>query len=269
MPEPAAYVKEAFKRQENLIALGGLGVAGAVFNPGFLLLGAALELAYLWTLASNPRFRRAVDSRLCRARSLFGEEEKAGLLAAMPRPERERYQELAAIREKVFDSWQNRDPVTQSLLQPGVEKLDYLLDSFLKAQTALNRMREHLDESDLSLIEKQAKMVEAELGGELSASLREAKARHLDLLRSRIARLHKLQEDLALARTQLDTLENAVRFVSDQSVSLSDPQQISAQIDRAVAEVGDTEKTLQDVETFLSGAEEASKKKAAQQGGAQ
>ena len=112
-------------------------------------------------------------------------------------------------------------------------------------------------------------MVEAELGGELSDSLREAKARHLDLLRQRIARLKKLQEDLALARTQLDTLENAVRFVSDQSVSLSDPQQISAQIDRAVAEVGDTEKTIQDVETFLSGADEDSKRKAARQGGTQ
>ena len=166
----------------------------------------------------------------------------------------------------MFDSWESRDPVTRSLLQPGVEKLDYLLDSFLKAQTALHRMREHLGESDLSLIEKQAKMVEAELGGDLSDALREAKARHLDLLRQRIARLKKLQEDLALARTQLDTLENAVRFVSDQSVSLSDPQQISAQIDRAVAEVGDTEKTIQDVETFLSGAEDGAKRRTPQGG---
>ena len=266
MAEPSAYVKEAFKRQENLITLGGLAVAGAVFNPGFLLLGAALELAYLWTMASNARFRRVVDSQLYKARSLFGDQEKERLLAAIPRSARDRYQELAAIREKVFDSWQSRDPVTRSLLQPGVEKLDYLLDSFLKAQTALHRMREHLGESDLSLIEKQAKMVEAELAGGLSDTLREAKARHLDLLRQRIARLKKLQEDLALARTQLDTLENAVRFVSDQSVSLSDPQQISAQIDRAVAEVGDTEKTIQDVETFLSGAEEGAKRRTPQGG---
>ena len=143
MPGPAAYVKEAFKRQENLISLGGLAVAGTVFNPGFLFLGAALELAYLWTMASNPRFRRVVDSQLYQARSLFGAQEKERLLSAIPRAERERYQELAAIREKVFDSWQSRDPVTRSLLQPGVEKLDYLLDSFLKAQTALHAMREH------------------------------------------------------------------------------------------------------------------------------
>jgi len=258
MPGSTNYLKEAFKRQENVIALGGIAAAGVLFNPGFFLLGGAVELVYLWMLSTNPRFKRVVDSEANKSRLFFDQDERVRLLATLPESERERFLALTDIRQRVYDSWQSRDSVTQSLLQPSVDKLDYLLDTFLRAQLTLQRMREHMAESDRASIEKQAKMIEAELAArELPDKLHEVKSKNLEILKQRVARLKKLQEDIDIVRTQIDTLENAIRFINDQSVSLTDPQQITDQIDRVAAEVGETERSIKDVEMFLGAQREA------------
>ncbi|MDD5628913.1 MAG: hypothetical protein PHU21_07605, partial [Elusimicrobia bacterium] len=179
MPEKPSYVGAAFKRQENIIGLAGLCVAGVLFNPGFLFLAGAAELAYLWALVSNARFRRVVDSQSSALRGLFDAKEKDRMLLRLPGEERDRYLELAGIRQRVYESWHNRDAVSQGLLQPSVDKLDYLLDTFLRAQMTLSAMQEHLYDSNKSQLERQIKSTEADLKRGLPAQLREAKSRSL------------------------------------------------------------------------------------------
>ena len=69
------YLREAFNARPigmfvppNWIGVAAFGLLGLV-NPGFWLLGAGLELGYLYTLVSNSRFRRFVQGRsMSRAR---------------------------------------------------------------------------------------------------------------------------------------------------------------------------------------------------------
>ena len=173
MPDKPSYVGAAFRRAENIIGLGGLCVAGVLFNPGFLFLAGAAEIAYLWALGSNERFKRVVDSQTNRLRSLFDAKEKDRMLLRLPGEERDRYLELANIRQRVYESWQARDAVAQGLLQPSVDKLDYLLDTFLRAQMTLSLMREHLMESNRAQLERQVKSTEQELKHDLPESLKE------------------------------------------------------------------------------------------------
>jgi hypothetical protein len=269
MADKPSYVGAAFKRAENLIGLSGLCVAGVLFNPGFLFLAGAAEIAYLWLVGGNERFRRVVDSQSSRLRSLFDAKEKDRLLLRLPGEERDRYLELTNIRQRVYESWQSRDTVTQGLLQPSVDKLDYLLDTFLRAQITLSSMQEHLCDSNKSQLERQIKNTELELKRELPEALKEAKTRSLGIFRQRLARLAKLETDMEVLRTQLDNIEQTIKLVSDQSVSLSDPQQVAGQIDGAVAEVGDAERSLNEVENFLGTAQEQDKKDQAAQAAAE
>ena len=48
----------------NWLALAAVGMLGAFLNPGFWLIGAGLELAYLWALTHHPRFRATVEARV-------------------------------------------------------------------------------------------------------------------------------------------------------------------------------------------------------------
>ncbi|MCX5796782.1 MAG: hypothetical protein NTY77_14905 [Elusimicrobia bacterium] len=269
MADKPSYVGAAFKRAENLIGLTGLCVAGVLFNPGFLFLAGAAELAYLWALGGNERFKRVVDSQTNRLRSLFDAKEKDRLLLRLPGEERDRYLELANIRQRVYESWQNRDAVTQGLLQPSVDKLDYLLDTFLRAQITLSSMQEHLCDSNKAQLERQIRTIEADIKRGLPDKLKDAKNRSLDIFRQRMTRLDKLETDMEVLRTQIDNIEQTIKLVSDQSISLSDPQQVAGQIDGAVAEVGETERSLNEVESFLGSEQEADKKDAAAQEQAQ
>ncbi|MBI5240420.1 MAG: hypothetical protein HY926_08095 [Elusimicrobia bacterium] len=269
MPEKPSYMGAALKRPENIIGMAGLCIAGALFNPGFLFLAGAAELAYLWALVSNPRFRRAVDSQSSALRRFFDAKEKDRLLLRLPGEERDRYLQLAAIRQRVYESWQSRDAVAQGLLQPSVDKLDYLLDTFLRAQITLSAMQEHLMDSDKSKLERQIRAIDADIKRGLPDKLRDAKTRSLGIFTQRLARLNKLENDLEVLRTQLDNIEQTIKLVSDQSISLSDPQQVAGQIDGAVAEVGEAERSLNEVESFLGAAQEEDKKDAAAQQQAQ
>lgn len=45
----------------NWFALAAFGLMGFFLSPGFWLLGAGVEVAYLFSLSTNARFRRAID----------------------------------------------------------------------------------------------------------------------------------------------------------------------------------------------------------------
>ena len=68
-PGFAKYVTAAFNARPfgmfvapNWIGLAAFGLLGMT-NPGFWVLGAGLELGYLFLLATNERFQRTVTSR--------------------------------------------------------------------------------------------------------------------------------------------------------------------------------------------------------------
>src|SRR4051812_48921388 len=66
-PSLGDYIKSAFNARPigmfippNWIGLGGFALLGFI-NPGFWLIGGGLEFAYLFSLATNPRFQRVVS----------------------------------------------------------------------------------------------------------------------------------------------------------------------------------------------------------------
>ena len=65
------YVREAFNARPigmflppNWAMLGGFGLAGYLRDPGWLVLGAGVELGYLLLLGTNARFQRFVAGKL-------------------------------------------------------------------------------------------------------------------------------------------------------------------------------------------------------------
>ena len=70
------FVREAFNARPpipglggvplNWMALAGFGTLG-LLNPGFWLIGAGLEVGFLFLLAQNPRFRNYVRGRRIQA----------------------------------------------------------------------------------------------------------------------------------------------------------------------------------------------------------
>src|ERR1051325_9586938 len=96
------YVREAFNARPagmfvppNWIGLGAFGMLG-MLNPGLWILGAGLELGYLYMLVTNTRFQRFVVGKH-EARSRKAEQGKLeGLVAQLDPLDKKLYVTLEA-----------------------------------------------------------------------------------------------------------------------------------------------------------------------------
>jgi hypothetical protein len=101
------YVREAFNASPRLPGLGNLplnwmGLAGfatlGLLNPGFLLIGAAVEIAFLATLSNNARFQNYVRGKAIAddtsQRLTVEEEAVAARLVQLDDEDQKRYESL-------------------------------------------------------------------------------------------------------------------------------------------------------------------------------
>src|SRR5579862_5299427 len=111
------YLREAFNARPwgmfiapNWVGLAGVALLG-LLNPGFWLLGAGLELGYLFLLVHDSRFRRYVE---------------------------------AAAQAREQQNWQSRlEGQLGRLSAPSVERFHKLEE---RCRTLLNRQREQSDD---------------------------------------------------------------------------------------------------------------------------
>src|SRR5688500_3788951 len=103
------YIKAAFNARPigmfvppNWVGLAGFAMAGFL-NPGFWAIGAGLELAYLFGLATNSRFQRVVDGRKLLDEQKNAQEKLAKMIAQLGPEERERYWQLERRCQQIIE----------------------------------------------------------------------------------------------------------------------------------------------------------------------
>src|SRR5262245_47308144 len=109
------YAKRAFQTWPNYgLLLAICTTAVLTHQPGWLAIGAGLELVYLYLLSFNPRFRSVVEPELGDGEQLDLEPIKARVLPALSPELRERYSSLEAltadVRKGQVGSPLTRDP---------------------------------------------------------------------------------------------------------------------------------------------------------------
>lgn len=222
------YLKEAFWLRVDLPTLGelpvnalavlGFGIVGCASHAVWLV-GVGLETAYLYALATHPRFQNVVMARSrLQARQDAGRRE-LDLLARLSPESRARVEKLAGKIERI-----------SHLLRVG-EEADLLGDSHVNALRKLGELhlrllgiehdlqsaRQQSDEENLS---RQAASLEAELStekGNLSPALRESKQATLTLMQKRLANVKRRTESLAEVGSDLARIEAQVEVALEEA----------------------------------------------------
>lgn len=244
------YRKEAFLHPWNLWFLigglaGALGVSalfssGAVF-PVILILTFAVELLVLGTVPSNTQFRNFVDRK--RARSLAKAPSNMEMYQQLGRTSQRRYVRLRDVQKKVETNYQKFTYSAQPILEDHISKLNQLLTSFLKFLHEFERqimIREGLKEEDL--LSAMAKLKE-EIQYD-AERIRNIKLRRLRILKGRLDRYRKSQEQLEIIEAQLATIEDVVMYIHEQSSTMRDPEEITYQLDLLLNDIGNAEATV-------------------------
>lgn len=249
--ESISYVKEALKSQYNWIGIAGIAtfalLSGSVLP---LLLGAGLELMYLSAVPQNPRFQRLVRSRkyLDERRRL---EARLGQMAlTLPPDMRKRYENLQAVSAGIRSNYAQLSATSQIFVRQMEEKLDGLLQGFLRLLAAAWQHSEYLKMTSPESIKSEMAQLEKGIAGE-PPKVQEINRRRIEILQKRLEKFGKIRENYQVIIAQCAATEDVLALIRDQSVSMKDPQQVSEQLGSLVRDVEQTEDTVKEMEAIF------------------
>ena len=83
---------------------------------------------------------------------------------------------------------------------------------------------------------------------EQSPRVKAIKKRRLRILEQRLDRFKKSKENLEIIEEQLATIEDVIKYIHEQSLTLRDPEAITFQLDTLLNEVEETEASVEEIE---------------------
>ncbi|MCY4159160.1 MAG: hypothetical protein OXE92_08105 [Bacteroidetes bacterium] len=259
------YTREAFLHPWNLsfltvgigVALGlgfvGLGELGNTLFQSLLTLTVAFELLILGYLPRQRRFRNIIRA-------------KHAAVAAKPPSQREMYRQLNRVNQRryvrlrdlekdVQANYRKFSYASQGILESHTTKIEDLMNSCLKLMFQQERytafgQRKHEQELITAIAAVETELKHA------SEPIRKIKVRRLKVLEQRLQRFKQSKEQLEMIEAQVATIEDVVKYIHEQSLTLNNPEEITYQLDVLLSEVEETEASVSQIESVF-GVEES------------
>jgi hypothetical protein len=250
------YIKAAFNARPlgmfvapNWIGLGAFGLLG-MMEPGFWVLGAGLELGYLFALATNERFQRLVAAGpLVEATADWNKRIQA-LVGRLDAGDRRIYDLLSQRCRSIIDlQLHGASPATvPGGLESQADGLGRLSWMFLRLLVARRTIQQVIGESGdgtdlrkrLSALERQ--QADASLTEELRRSL----GGQLDILKQRLLQRTEAERKLTYIDAELERIQQQVELIREQAALSTDPELLSQRIDEITATLGTTGQWIRD-----------------------
>lgn len=247
------YLKAAFLNAYNLSLLGGAAAASLI--TGDWLVGlAALGLEALW-LVTGPDFKpfqRAVRE------SLRADQEKADrarvdqLMADLPQHEWQRAKALDELRREIQRDVQQNPSFQAILMKTELEKLSQLHASFVRLASACQRAESYLQAVNMNDLKKQADAQARIQDSSGDEQVRELARKNANVIEKRLSTIRDIEAFLARARGQMNLIENSVRLLRDQALTMTSPDQMTEQLDDLLTGVDAVQQSVKDAEAIIS-----------------
>ncbi|MGH7805994.1 MAG: hypothetical protein ACREQJ_16720 [Candidatus Binatia bacterium] len=256
-PDFSDYLKAAFNARPagmlvppNWLGVAAFGLLGALANPGFLAIGAGLELAYLAGLVGNRRFRATVDARASRSRIDHSDARKK--IESLPRGARERFEALRARCARILEIHSTGGVGDEALGMQQMRSLEKFAWIFFQLLVARETILALGEESRLSpkfreALDEERQQLEKRIASpQISPDLKKSLEGRLAIVVQRLAVLAEAREKLAYVEAELTRVEHQVELLREQAALTSDARALSARIDSVGSSLGETSKWIEE-----------------------
>lgn len=245
------FVKEALSWQYNWIGLAGAAAFAVVSGSGLpLVLAAGLELIYLSVVPQSNRFRRLVRSWKY-AEERRNHEQRLRELHRELSPElRQRYAELEKIAAAIRANYARLSSTSQIFVQQMETQLQGLLHSYLRLATAAIQHRDYIQLSNPESIERELAQLQKSLDRQ-AERVQEINRKRIEILSKRLEKFQKIRENRQVVEAQCEAIVDVLELIRDQSITMTDPQQVSDRLESLIHEVEQTEETVREVEAIF------------------
>ena len=249
------FTREAFLHPINLgvllvatITAFGLSGMGLVSNL-VLTMTFGVELMYLGIVPRLPRFRKNIKLRKLRERNPAAEEKST--FQELDQKSQKRFLVLKHLAKLIKENFDKLPYSSQGLLENIRDKIEELISNYLTLLDLHKRYQLYMNTSLEDTLKREVQEEEQKIEDMESDRLKRTKKRRIGILKKRLKKFNIAKEKYLICETHLETIEDAIRYIYEQSMTMSNPEEIGFQLDNLLEEVEETSQIIDDLDSEI------------------
>lgn len=248
------YTREAFLHPFNVamllvftisaVVLGGMGVG--IESNVLLTMTFGVELMYLGIVPRLPRFRKIVKHKKLRERDPADEERS--IFHGLDHKSKKRFLVIKRLQELIRENFDKLPYSSQGLLENIRSKVTELISNYLTLLDLHKRYQLYMHTSVEESLKEEVQKEEAKLESLKSERLKRTRARRIEILKKRLKKFEIAKEKYLICETHLETIEDAIRYIYEQSMTMSNADEMGFQLDNLLEEVEETSQLIEDLD---------------------
>lgn len=254
--EPSVnFTKEAFLHPANLVFLLVGTISALLFNDvglttnTILTLTFGMELIYLGIVPKLPSYQQSL--RLKKRKEKNEESGEKMLFHNLDVRSQKRFLVLKHITKEVGQNFNQLSYSSQAMLDHIRKKMDDLLATYLTLLDMNRRYQIYMNSEVEEEIRREVEEEKNGLDNIDSEKLKKTKERRLNILKKRLHKFDLAREKYLICETHLETIEDAIRFIYEQSITMPNAEDVGAQLDHLLEEMEETTQIIEELDDSL------------------
>ncbi|WP_138430540.1 hypothetical protein [Fodinibius saliphilus] len=246
------FTREAFLHPLNMGVLLVATISAFLMDDVGLMSNLVLsmafgvELMYLGIVPRLPRFRKSVKLRKLRERNPAAEEKST--FQELDQKSKKRFLVLKHLAKLIKENFDKLPYSSQGLLENIRKKIQELISNYLTLLDLHKRYQLYMNTSVEESLKDEVQEEERKIKNMKSDRLKRTKARRVGILKKRLKKFEIAKEKYLICETHLETIEDAIHYIYEQSMTMSNPEEIGFQLDNLLEEVEETSQLIDDLD---------------------
>ena len=238
------YFTRALRNPVSLLAVGVLGMISLVsMNPLPVLIGLAGKIGFVTVAPALPAWRRRVDAADEKQERHESENRAKEMLRTLQPVQQQRYRAMMETAVSIRDNYARHNEASRGYLEQLSTRLDDMLLRYARMLVAEHNYSGHLAENSVRELDGRISSLTGEIE-EADERVRDIKQKQLAILEQRKEKLEKAGKDRSVLVAQIDTLEELMKLLKEQAITMKEPEEMNAQLDSLMGEIENTEHTV-------------------------
>lgn len=249
------FTKEAFLHPVNLVCLLVGTITALVFSNVGLISNAILafafgvELMYLGIVPKLPAFQKSM--KLKKRKEQADESNDKVIFYQLDARSQKRFLVLKHITKEVKQNFDTLPYTSKGMLEHIENKVEDLLSTYLTLLDMNRRFQIYMNSEVEEEIRREVEEQENDLETIDSEKLKKTRQRRLSILNKRLNKFDVAKEKYLICETHLETIEDAIRYIYEQSMTMPNAEDVGTQLDYLLSEMEETTNIIEELDSNL------------------